>query len=78
MRIKTPVDLSEAIRGARRRRRMTQRDLALIAGTGERVIVELEAGKPTIRLGHVLAVMAALGLEMTIEDSEYDAKAPVA
>lgn len=76
MQIKTPGDLSAAIRAARRRRRMTQRDLALIAGTGERFIVELEAGKATARLGHVFAVVSALGLNMMIEDPEGGAEAP--
>jgi hypothetical protein len=42
--------------------------LALAAGTGERFIVELEAGKPTARLGKALAVVAVLGLKLQLAD----------
>ena len=69
MKIEAPTELGGAIRAARRNRGMTQRDLALIAGTGERFVVELEAGKATTQLGRTLAVIAALGLTLTIHDS---------
>lgn len=46
---------------------IVQDDLALAAGTGRRFIVDLEAGKPTVRLAHVLAVLHALGLRVRIE-----------
>lgn len=68
MKIEVPTELGGAIRAARRHRGMTQRDLALIAGTGERFVVELEAGKATTQLGRTLAVIAALGLNLTIDD----------
>jgi HTH-type transcriptional regulator / antitoxin HipB len=57
-----------AVRAARRRHGMTQRELALIAGTGERFVVDLEAGKPTAQLGRALAVAAALGLTVSLTD----------
>ncbi|WP_373974158.1 helix-turn-helix domain-containing protein [Chitinibacter sp. SCUT-21] len=40
---------------------MTQPQLALAAGVGVRFIVDLEAGKPTLRLETVLRVIDALG-----------------
>ena len=57
-----------AVRAARRRQGMTQRELALIAGTGERFVVDLESGKPTAQLGRALAVAAALGLMVSLTD----------
>ena len=44
----------------------TQADLALAAGVGLRFIVELEAGKPTVRLEQVLRVVDALGGSLTL------------
>lgn len=40
---------------------LTQPDLALAAGVGVRFIVDLEGGKPTVRLEQVLRVIDALG-----------------
>lgn len=68
MRIDNPIAFGDAIKRARRRQSMTQRDLALIAGTGERLIVDLEAGKATTQLGRALAVAAAVGLVISLDD----------
>jgi HTH-type transcriptional regulator / antitoxin HipB len=59
--------LGSALRSARKRMGLTQPDLALAAGVGVRFIVDLEGGKPTVRLEHVLRVIDALGgsLELT-------------
>lgn len=51
-------------RRRRQAQKITQRDLAAIADTGERFIVELEAGKPTVQLGKALAVAFALGIRL--------------
>lgn len=40
---------------------LTQPELALAAGVGVRFIVDLEGGKPTVRLEQVLRVIDALG-----------------
>lgn len=53
--------LGAALRANRKRLGLTQSDLALAAGVGLRFIVELEAGKPTVRLEQVLRVVDALG-----------------
>jgi y4mF family transcriptional regulator len=47
---------------------LTQPHLALAAGVGVRFIVDLEAGKPTVRLGHVLRVIDALGGNLKLLD----------
>lgn len=59
--IHAAADLGIALRQARRAFHLTQADLALAAGVGVRFIVELEAGKPTVRLEQVLRVIDALG-----------------
>jgi predicted transcriptional regulator len=47
---------------------LTQADLALAAGVGLRFVVELGAGKPTVRLGLVLRVDDALGVSLQLGD----------
>lgn len=62
--IQTPAQLGNAIRTTRKNLQLTQPQLALAAGVGVRFIVELEAGKPTVRLEHTLRVLDALGLDL--------------
>jgi HTH-type transcriptional regulator/antitoxin HipB len=59
--ISTPQNLGAKLRGARKRMGLTQPELALAAGVGVRFIVDLEGGKPTVRLEQVLQVIDALG-----------------
>ena len=59
--IKSPQELGDALRSARKRLGLTQPQLALAAGVGVRFIVHLESGKPTVRLDSVLRVIDALG-----------------
>lgn len=66
IRIATPQDLGHAVRAARKQLGLTQAQLSLAAGVGLRFIVDLEAGKPTLRLEHVLRVVDSLGGEFTL------------
>lgn len=59
--IDTPASLGQAVRNARKQLGLTQPQLALAAGVGVRFIVELEAGKPTLRLENILRVLQTLG-----------------
>lgn len=71
--IDTPEQLGHTVRKARKALGLTQPQLALAAGVGVRFIVELEAGKPTVRLAHVLRVLQALGGTLAVaglEDAE--------
>lgn len=61
--VRSARQLGEALRAARKHLGLTQPELALAAGVGVRFIVDLEAGKPTLRLEHVLRVIDALGGE---------------
>ncbi len=49
---------------ARKALGLTQRDLALAINTGERFIVDLEAGKPTAQIGKALAAAKAVGIRL--------------
>jgi HTH-type transcriptional regulator / antitoxin HipB len=63
----TPILLGESVRLARKSQGLLQEDLAGVAGVGTRFIVELEAGKPTLQLDKVLAVLGTLGLTLRLE-----------
>ena len=65
--IPTPAALGHAARAARKQLGLTQPQLALAAGVGVRFVVELEAGKPTLRLEHILRVLHALGGNLAVE-----------
>lgn len=62
--IRSPEQLGRALRAARKQLGLIQPQLALAAGVGVRFIVDLEAGKPTLRLENVLRVIDALGGEV--------------
>ena len=66
--IQSVQDLGAALRVARKALGLTQADLALAAGVGLRFVVELEAGKPTVRLELVLRVIDALGGTIQLGD----------
>ena len=64
--IDSPAALGHAVRHARKQLGLTQPQLALAAGVGVRFVVDLEAGKPTLRLEHILRVLHALGGTLAI------------
>jgi hypothetical protein len=41
----------------------------MASGTGLRLIIDLEKGKPTCQIGKALAVAQALGLKIEAQDS---------
>lgn len=73
--IGTAQEFGERVAHARKALGITQRDLALAINTGERFIVDLEAGKPTAQLGKALAAAKAVGI--MLDDVSGD-RAPVA
>ena len=64
--IRSPQQLGNALCAARKQLGLTQPQLALAAGVGVRFIVDLEAGKPTVRLENVMRVIDALGGEIQL------------
>lgn len=65
--IQSTQQLGHALRTARKQLGLTQSDLALAAGVGVRFIVDLEAGKPTLRLETVMRVIEALGGQVMLD-----------
>jgi y4mF family transcriptional regulator len=65
--IQNSTDLGRVVREARKRLKLTQPQLALAANVGVRFIVELEAGKSTLRLENILRVLQALGGALSVE-----------
>lgn len=59
--IQSHQQLGNVLRIARKQLGLTQSQLSLAAGVGVRFIVDLEAGKPTVRLETVMRVIEALG-----------------
>ncbi len=66
MKVCSAEELGALIREVRKKLGVTQKDLAMSAGTGLRFIVDLEKGKPTCETGKTLQVLSALGLGITI------------
>ncbi|KRC73099.1 hypothetical protein D3C87_575160 [compost metagenome] len=64
--IHSSTDLGEVVRAARRSQGLLQTDLAGLSGTGNRFVVDLERGKPTLQLQKVLDMLDLLGLEVQV------------
>lgn len=59
--------LGAAIRRQRKTLRLTQQQLAELAGCGVAFIYLLETGKPSVRMDKVLDVLLVLGLQLRLE-----------
>jgi y4mF family transcriptional regulator len=62
--IATPKQLGSLIKSSRTSKKLTQQQLADLAGVGRRFIVECEAGKPRLEFAKVLQVAAAAGIDI--------------
>ncbi|WP_447895247.1 helix-turn-helix transcriptional regulator [Vreelandella sp. GE22] len=65
--IRQSEELGQLIRKLRTEQGLLQMDLAGLAGTGNRFIVDLERGKPTLQLQKVLDVLDLMGLEVVVK-----------
>lgn len=64
--IRTADALGALVREQRKHLGLKQTDIAGLGNTGNRFIVELENGKPTVQLQKVLDVIDLLGLEVVV------------
>nr|WP_054021938.1 helix-turn-helix transcriptional regulator [Piscinibacter sakaiensis] len=64
--IRSSVELGAVIREQRKRLALKQLDVAGLGNTGNRFIVDVENGKPTVQLQKVLDLMDLLGLEVVV------------
>lgn len=62
----TTAEIGEVIRSTRKADGLRRDELAGAAGVGLRFIVDLEAGKPTAKIGKALQVLAAFGCSIKI------------
>ncbi|MGE0799858.1 MAG: transcriptional regulator [Lautropia sp.] len=64
--VRSSMDLGTVIRERRKHLALKQLDIAGLGNTGNRFIVDLENGKPTVQLQKALDVMDLLGLEVIV------------
>ncbi len=64
--VRIPRDLGHAIRQARREKNLTQAELATRSGVWQETISKVEAGRGGTRLDTILALLAALELELFV------------
>jgi y4mF family transcriptional regulator len=67
MAIEFPDRLAAEVRARRAVLRLSQRDLAELAGVSERFVRFVEQGKRTVQLDSVLALLDTLGLELLVQ-----------
>lgn len=68
--IEDAKSFGEMVRTSRRALGLTQRQLAMVINTGERFIIDFEAGKPTCQIGKALAAARSVGIDLV------DARSP--
>lgn len=73
--IESPADLGRVVRRIRETHGWSQRRLAKALGVGQRYLHELETGAPKRFDSHYLAVLAALGVRLSVEFDEGGADA---
>lgn len=62
----TSEQIGKIVRDTRKILGVTQADLALTSGTGQRFISDLEKGKLTCQLGKALTVLQTLGIHVDL------------
>lgn len=64
--VRSATDLGDFLKKARKMQSLTQLDIAGLGNTGNRVIVDIENGKPTVQFKKVLDLIDLLGLELVV------------
>lgn len=64
--IRTVADIGALVETVRKQQGLTQQDISGLGGLGNRFLVDLEKGKPTIQMQKALDVISLLGLEIVI------------
>ncbi|WP_051329757.1 helix-turn-helix transcriptional regulator [Niveispirillum irakense] len=63
-RIASTADIGDAIRARRKALKLTQRQLAALAGLSLEFVNGIENGKPTAEIGKTLELLTALGIDL--------------
>lgn len=74
--IATARQLGHTVRTRRIELALDQGELALVAGVSRRTVHAIEHGKPTIQLAALVAVLRALGLDLTATPRQRTSGAP--
>jgi y4mF family transcriptional regulator len=70
--VQLPKYIGSAIEDKRKKKKMTQKDLADITGTSVKFISNVERGKSTARLDKVLDLLRAVGLKVYLTDGDVE------
>ncbi|MBK7549807.1 MAG: helix-turn-helix transcriptional regulator [Rhodoferax sp.] len=65
--VRSSIDVGDIARRQRQLLGLKQEDVSGLANTGNRFIVDLEKGKPTLQLQMALEVLDLLGLEVVVQ-----------
>ena len=68
--VQSPLALGRALRDARRRKRLTQQQLADLAGVTQPTVSNVERGVSRVSLTTLLRILAALKLELIVQSRE--------
>lgn len=63
-------EIAALVKTARKEQKLTQTELAGVAGTGLRFIVNLEQGKKSCQIQKVLDVLKALGIRIKLDSGK--------
>jgi len=67
--IKNSKNIGKLFRELRKKQKLTQEQIAGLSNLGNRFIVELEAGKPTLQIDKTLHALRTLGLKVYLENA---------
>ena len=73
--VQSPLALGRALRDARRRKRLTQQQLADLAGVTQATVSNVERGVSRVSLTTLLRILAALKLELIVQSRESESLA---
>lgn len=59
--------LGQQIKSRRKKLGITQQSVADLSGTSVQLVIQVEGGKPTVRLDKLIAILHALGLQFKLE-----------
>ena len=68
--VQSPSALGRALRDARRLDRLTQQQLAALAGVTQPTVSSVERGVRSVSIGTLLRILAALKLELVLQSRE--------
>ena len=69
--VSSVADIGKIIMATRKSNGLTQVDLVGLSNSGNRFLVDLEKGKPTIQMQKALDILSLLGLELVVRNKEF-------